>query len=448
MNDNMYVNINSFKKAVLFFTILASILYSCRGQGEIAEVDTAIRSVERQHEKKEQWKGQGEISKVNTETRPVQLQYKGIFELGNGIYASNDFEGARLNGIALTQDSTVVVTLITPENTPINMSPWYSFKLWSDSPKKIQLKLTYPEYARHRYYPLLSKDGKVWKKVDSTDFNLNSKFINGKSVAQSATVEMPISKDTTWVSAQELVTNSDVRVWTDELKTKPFIKEKKIGESTAGRSINVLKIGEGDDQAMIVVLSRQHPPEVTGYKAMEAFVETIASDSDLAKSFRKRYNTYVVPLVNPDGVANGHWRHSMGGIDLNRDWEDFNQPETSAIKNFFNKKVEDTGGKIYFFIDFHSTWQDIYYTIDPKLRGNMPGLVQDLISQSGKEFENYVPNVKPSPGTGKRVTSTSYFFFNHGAESLTYEIGDNTPREFIKKKGVVTAKTLMKLMME
>lgn len=393
----------------------------------------------------QQWEGQGEVSKVSTETVPVQRQYKGIFDIGRGIYASNDFEGARLNGISLTND-TLVATLITPENSPINMSPWYAFKIWSDTEKEISLKLTYT-HGRHRYYPKISKDGKIWEELDSTMFRLDTKIIDGKEVSPSATLQLSLTSDTLWIAAQELVTNSDVHRWSNRMISKPFISEKKIGESREGRPIKVLKIGESDDKAMIVVLSRQHPPEVTGYKAMQGFVETISAESDIAKSFRKRYNTYVIPLVNPDGVANGHWRHGMGGIDLNRDWEDFNQPETQSVRDFIKEKVDSSGGKIYFFVDFHSTWQDIYYTVDPKQKGNMPGLVPELIEATGQEFQNYEPNVKPSPGTGKRVTSTSYFFYTYGAESLTYEIGDNTPREFIKHKGEVTAKKLMEIMM-
>lgn len=391
-----------------------------------------------------QWKGQGEIAKVNTETVPVQRQCKEVTNLGNGIYASNNFDGARLNGISLRKDT--LTALITPENTPVNMSPWYSFKLWSDSEKDIVLKLTYLDGTRHRYYPKISKDGKNWKSLDSAYFKLNNKVIDEKEVGVSATLDLTLSKDTLWVSAQEKIISSDVNEWSEKLEANSFIEKIKIGESKEGRPIHSLKIGKSDDKAMILVLSRQHPPEVTGFLAMQAFVETIASDSETAKNFRKKYNTYVVPLANPDGVDNGNWRHGMGGVDLNRDWEDFNQPETRAIRDFMKKKVAESGGKLYFFVDFHSTWEDIYYTIDPGQEGNMPGLVPELISSTGKELKNYEPNVRPSPGTGKRVTSTSYFFYNFGAEALTYEIGDNTPRDFVRRKGELTAEKLMKLM--
>ncbi len=199
---------------------------------------------------------------------------------------------------------------------------------------------------------------------------------------------------------------------------------------------------------MLLIISRQHPPEVTGYLAMKAFVETICSDHPTAKAFRKAYTTYVVPLVNPDGVDNGHWRHSTAGIDLNRDWINVNQPEVAAIQNFMKEKVAN-GGKFFFAVDFHSTWEDIYYTINPNLKGNMPGLVPQMILEMGKAIPGYEPNIRPSQETIRTSpTSSSFFFFEMGAEALTYEFGDNTPRERLREKGEKTAMKLMELMLE
>jgi hypothetical protein len=234
-----------------------------------------------------------------------------------------------------------------------------------------------------------------------------------------------------------------VDTWTDKLLANSFVSKSVIGESNEGRPINLLKIGASDDQKMIMTISRQHPPEVTGFLAMQAFIEALCADTDLAKRFRASYNTYVVPLVNPDGADNGHWRHNYGGIDLNRDWENFNQPETRAIRNFMQQKVEETGGKFVFGADFHSTWEDIFYTINPELKGNMPGLVPNVIGGLADEFPGYTPNIRPSPGTGSKINSTAFFFHEFGAESFTYEVGDNTPREFVRKKGEITAQKLM-----
>ncbi|HBQ61210.1 MAG TPA: hypothetical protein DD671_16725, partial [Balneolaceae bacterium] len=65
-------------------------------------------------------------------------------------------------------------------------------------------------------------------------------------------------------------------------------------------------------------------PEVTGYRSSLYFLEELASDSELAARFRQTFVIKAFPLLNPDGADMGHWRHNAGGIDLNRDWENFN----------------------------------------------------------------------------------------------------------------------------
>lgn len=393
-----------------------------------------------------QWEGQKPIEKVSTQTVPIQLQYKGTFDLGKGVFISNEFEGARLNGVARINDKLITV-LITPENSPINISPWYAFKIWAETEREIKIKLTYPESAGHRYFPQLSLDGVQWTLLDSAKYELTMKTINNEElVPKEMMMNLSVGPDTLWISAQELITTSQVDAWITELTSHSFVTKSTIGESHEGRPINLLKVGESDDQKMIIVLSRQHPPEIPGFLAMKAFVETICSEGETAENFRKNYNTYVVPMANPDGVYHGHWRHNRGGIDLNRDWSDFNQPETSAIKDFMKQKTTITGGKFFFGIDFHSTFEDIYYTMSPELKGNMPGLVPDMIYATAQEFEDYEPNIKPRSEMDVRVTSSTYFFYEYGAESLTYEVGDNTPRDFVRKKGEVSAMKLMELM--
>jgi hypothetical protein len=390
------------------------------------------------------WKGQEPIKKVSTLTRPIQYQLKKTYSLGNGIFCSNEFAGARLNGVVLTNDSIITV-LITSENTPINESPWYAFKIWADTIKNVQLKITYSEGVKHRYYPKISRDFSNWTNLDSAYYLADTASISKGESPKFCTMNISINTDTLWVSAQEIITSKHIDNWTAELDSKPFVTLAEIGKSREGRPINLLQIGNPESKKMIVVLSRQHPPEVTGWLAMKWFVETLCADNQSAENFRNEYNILAVPLVNPDGVENGHWRHNAGGIDINRDWEDFNQPETRAIRDFMQKKVAE-GGKFYFAVDFHSTFEDIYYTINPEKKGNMPGLVPKLILAVAKEIPGYEPNIRPNSDDEPKISSTSFFFYEFGAEAVTYEIGDGTSRDLIKRKGELTALKLMEFM--
>ncbi len=393
------------------------------------------------------WEGQAPVQAVPTSTLPIQKQFVGVFDIGKGVFATNNFEGARLNGIAWTAENEISA-LITPENTPINPSPWYSFKIWSESKTSVQLKLTYLDGAFHRYRPKLSYDGENWKEVDE------DKVQRGESVAPDSPRDLPeyvtmtldLGPDTLWVSAQELQTSTHNARWINGLDSLIYVNQSIIGESREGRPIRLMRIGNTNDSKMIFVLSRQHPPEVTGYLAMKSFVETICSDLPVAENFRDEYTAYIVPMANPDGVDNGHWRHNHGGRDLNRDWGNQNQQEVAAIQNFIENKLDSSGGKFYFGVDFHSTWEDIYYTIEPELKGNFPGLVPDMITSMADEL-GLDPNIRPGRLDTTVVTSSSYMFHRLNAESLTYELGDDTPRDLLKDKGRVSALKLMELLL-
>ena len=235
-----------------------------------------------------QWKGQDPIQKVSTLTRPVQFQLKKTFDLGNGIFCSNDFDGARLNGVVLTGD-TLITVLITPENTPINSSPWYAFKVWSETKKDIRLKITYNEGVGHRYYPKLSFDGKNWTDLDSANYFPEVVSVSEDENPTFCEMKLEISPDTLWVAAQELITSEYINNWASNLAEKSFVEMFEIGKSFEGRPINALQIGNAESKKLIVVLSRQHPPEVTGWLTMKWFVETICLENELADKFRNEY---------------------------------------------------------------------------------------------------------------------------------------------------------------
>lgn len=391
------------------------------------------------------WKGQGPLKKVSTRTRPIQQQVKMTYDLGDGIYCSNEFQGARLNGMSREVDT--LTALITPENTPINSSPWYAFKAWSDTEKEIYLKLTYLDSYNHRYYPKVSKDALHWERLDSSNYFVDTTYTDDGKIKKHISMKLNIGPDTLWISAQELITSKHIYAWAKELAVKPYISMTELGKSKNGNPINILKIGFADDKKLVMVLSRQHPPEITGYLAMKSFVETLCAENELTKRFREKYNIYVIPLVNPDGVDNGHWRHNAGGIDLNRDWKDFNQPETKLIRDFTKNMIKETGGKFYIGIDFHSTSHDIYYTINPDKKGNMPGLIPEMIKAMGNEIDGYEPNIRPNSDSSPKISSLNYFFYQLDAEALTFEIGDNTSRERIKLKGELAAIKMMDLML-
>lgn len=382
---------------------------------------------------KKEFKGQDPIKSVPTDPRAVAKQWKGTFaDEDSTVFFSNDFPGGRLAGVTRVND-TLYECIIAPENAPINPSPWYAFKVWSREKKQIALRLNYLNRTKHRYMPKVSADDNTWTELKGQLGSGGREF----------TFELQVQPDTTWVAAQELQTVQHVEAWASGLGVP--MKTEVMGYSRQGRPLKVYRMGNLESKNVIVILGRQHPPEVTGHFALAAFVEVLTNNTALAKQFRKDFQIYMIPMPNPDGVEGGFWRHNAGGVDMNRDWATFKHPETRAIRDYFKQQLgaDDT---LYFMIDFHSTYEDIYYTLAPEMKRNTMGLLDHWMDAIRKALPDYDPHVKVLYLGPPTVTSYSYFYDTYGAESLIYEIGDATSRDFIRKKSEVSAGALMRLL--
>lgn len=361
-------------------------------------------------------------------------QVRGIFQQGE-VYVDNQFAGARMNGFQKLDSNHYRITIL-PENKPINKSPWYSFKIWSDSQKTIQLELDYIEF-QHRYTPKLSKDGKEWRSIDR---------IKVDSANFKASWELNLSKDTLWVSAQEVIDSKANEVWVDRLAKKPFITKEIIGKSSLGRDLYAIEIIHAMDNPSILILGRQHPPEIPGGTfAMQAFVEELIQDNPLSNSFRKRFNVLAIPLVNPDGVDLGYWRHNAKGIDLNRDWKAFSQIETQVAQKYVHSKAENS--PIKFGIDFHTSFSGPYLLVADSTRyPTYPKYTASWIAKFQSARPKDILDVRPR--SQELPYAYNWMINDLKAEAVTYEEGDEEDRIIIKERAQVFAQTLMQTLLE
>lgn len=374
---------------------------------------------------------------VDTKTQPISYQEKKIHQIGN-VFVRNDFPSARMNGFEKINEDTYQI-LIKAENYPINNSPWYAFKIWSSEEAQINLVFKYEKH-KHRYHPKISSDGENWEAIPGNEFKLFNDDLEFR-------FPLSISSDTAWIAAQEIQDSKKVIAWTKDFGKHSFIKVSSLGKSVQGRDLIYMDINQNptSKKPLLVILSRQHPPEVTGYFAMQRFVERIV-DSGKDNGFLKKYRVLVYPLLNPDGVDLGHYRHNTGGIDLNRDWAEYNQPEIKQIANHIVAQAKAQKNDVQLGLDFHSTHKDVYYTFDNSVKRKLPGFTKKWLEKIRVAINLEDINEKPS-GFGSPV-SKAWFNKQFGAESITYEIGDDTPRAFIKIKGEVSADAMMELLLE
>ena len=334
--------------------------------------------------------------------------------------------------------SDYIKIFINPElDDSINPSPWFAFRK-SEHSKSIKLALDYKNY-HHRYHPKISIDKKSWNKIDVANI---SKKENGKIVV----IDFLPSSQKNYVASQELITNFWYNKWYNELENSGRVRREIIGFSVLKNPIPMFFVEKNINNPYILILGRQHPPEVTGAFAMRGFINQLLNKNSLSDSFLKNYNILFVPLMNPDGVMNGYWRYNENKKDLNRDWGIFIQPETDAV----NKKLTELKNKkLALFIDFHSTFKNLFYISDIAEESPMKNFLEDWLLGSRKSLSeaNYKYEIINSLNKDNGV-SKNYIYNKYKIPSVTYEVSDNEDRDVIQQSSSILAINLMELLLK
>jgi hypothetical protein len=106
---------------------------------------------------------------------------------------------------------------------------------------------------------------------------------------------------------------------------------KEMGKSVEGRSINLIKLGDG--QTKILMWSQMHGDESTATRALLDMLNLIGSNpsESFIKTILGNTTLLLLPIVNPDG-AEQYRRRNAQGIDINRDGVALQTPEARVLK--------------------------------------------------------------------------------------------------------------------
>lgn len=318
-----------------------------------------------------------------------------------------DFAGASTSQCVI-EGPRAFALVIAPEHAPpINPSPWYAFRYTATPGDPVRVRLDYL-HASHRYAPKLTKDGiQQLLPVDVT------------AEGRSATIMVPTGSGT--ISAQPIVDAEDHARFAVGLVNKFSAERVILGQSHDGRSIEAIRIGDPAARRLIVILGRQHPPEVTGSYALEPFVEELAAQLKYSAD-AEHLQLLVVPLLNPDGVERGHWRANRGGVDLNRDWGPFTQPETRAVRDWLAREEKVTTPIAM--IDFHSTNRNLFYVQGDEASAVHQRFLTAWLGGKESAYPGYFFTIERrnrNPGSG---TAKNWFFEKYSIPSYTYEVSD------------------------
>ena len=350
---------------------------------------------------------------------------------------TDGFGGARRGDCEVLASDHVRVSILPEDEGYINPSPWYSFSVFPRRQGSAVITLNYVG-GQHRYVPKISFDGLGWAPIDEGRVQVSD---DGTRVD----IEVPLTEQPFWISAQELLTPDLYDVWTREIADRSGARIGLLGQSLKGRPMLYLET-EAQSDDVLLLIGRQHPPEVSGAFAFFSFMEALLAETELANRFRERFSIVAIPLLNPDGVLGGHWRHNLGSKDLNRDWGEWEQPETRAVAKLL--ETFDTDGRhVRVFLDFHSTDRNLFYTPDDTVPTTPPRFFEAWFARATPRLVDYPFTNEAGPGK-RPVVAKNYMYSRYGIPAATYEVGDETDRQATMAAAVVFAEELMTLMLE
>lgn len=343
---------------------------------------------------------------------------------GDTISIYTDFAGAGANSCAITGASEITVEIV-PETMPINPSPWYAFRVEAPAGTVASIRLRYAG-TKHRYAPWILGPSGGWRALPAQDVQI--------APDGSAAVKLPALAGPTLVAAHPLDNQDAAKKPWHALARQGKLELIEAGPTADGRPLTMFLHSPVGAKGLVVLTARQHPPEVPGAVAFDAFAERLFSQDAGAVAVRNEVAIFLVPVINPDGIARGYWRGNAAAADLNRDWGNFVQLESRAVGQKIMGLAE--GLPLLALIDFHATRRDVIYAppLDPRRRDTGEAFL--ALFAATPEGRDIPVSRSHEAGSG---TLKGWALDRFGISGLTYEVADGADREATRKRAVAAA---------
>jgi hypothetical protein len=190
----------------------------------------------------------------------------------------------------------------------------------------------------------VSLDGKKWDLINTELLNDNTlKF------------DVHLQQNKLFIASLPPYRISDLENFLSRIKANRSVEIKKIGNTSKGRPLEMVRIGNPNAPHNILLRARAHGFEVGGNWVVEGLVKSLLQKD--AAPYLEKYCVYILPMANKDAVALGRTRFNAEGMDLNRNWDKpSNQelsPENYALETWIKNMIAK-GKKPDLAIDLHN----------------------------------------------------------------------------------------------
>jgi len=256
---------------------------------------------------------------------------------------SSSFDAGNIE--VISTDNPENIQLKIEKDTNSDFLQWFYFRLQGAKDTKCKMNIlnagdaAYPE-GWENYKTRASYDRISWFQITT---NYENGILSMDFTPEYDTVYIAYFAPFSYDQHLDLINNAQL---------SPLCTLETIGETTQGRPIDFLRIGDEDkNKKNLWIIARQHPGETMAEWFMLGLIDRILDEEDAASvSLLEKANLYMIPNMNIDGSILGNLRVNAKGINLNREWatpsiED--SPEVYYVK----KKMKEIG--MDFNLDVH-----------------------------------------------------------------------------------------------
>lgn len=120
------------------------------------------------------------------------------------------------------------------------------------------------------------------------------------------------------------IKHADIVPYIEQFKSYPEMEVSQLGQSSQGRAIYQVKVGQG--KTRVLMWSQMHGDEPTATGAVLDLVNMIHQRPEWRQRWENKITLYMVPMINPDGAELAQ-RYNIQDIDINRDALRLQSPE-------------------------------------------------------------------------------------------------------------------------
>ncbi|OGV62758.1 MAG: hypothetical protein A3K19_10625 [Lentisphaerae bacterium RIFOXYB12_FULL_65_16] len=237
------------------------------------------------------------------------------------------------------------------EGKPRSDFMWFHFRVEGCEGREVTFHINPGPFSRDNTggngtrSPVMSYDREHWIGIDDKSWNEDGSAL---------TFKQRFTQSPAWIASFYPFTADHVSRFIEQNQASPFFKASVFGKSRQGREMRMYTITDATvpevEKRIVLFTTLQHDLETTGAMAQEGIARFLLSSDPAADRLRRGFVFHIVPMMDPDGIAQGNTYCPAG--NMNRQWGLGTAPETTCLEQFV-KDLAARDRKVDLFMDFH-----------------------------------------------------------------------------------------------